>query len=66
MKKVFFPIKFLSEYSGTKQTKMEEELQKVRDIYGSHIKMLENKREEKIGVFKKAENEAQILVKELL
>ena len=45
---------------------MEEELQKVRDIYGSHIKMLENKREEKIGVFKKAENEAQILVKELL
>ena len=45
---------------------MEEELQKVRNIYSSHIRMLEKKREEKMEVFKKAESEVQVLVKELM
>lgn len=47
------------------QTKMEEEVEKIKKVYTSHIQMLETKRQDRIYVFKKAEEEVQKLVKSL-
>lgn len=47
------------------QTLMEEEINKIKDLYGNHIKMLEKRREEKIQVFQEADQEIQKLVKSL-
>ena len=47
------------------ETRMEEEIMKIKNIYGKHIEMLQNRREEKVEFFKKADDEVNKFIEML-